>query len=283
MLRQPHLLSIVVWLLDDVLGMNCLGNTGTYVINVKIYTDETSVITIGKYMEKLINKTHSNLQKLHNMMKKRNISEFELYTAYTKQYIGLLFDLVNAQLLDTNVQVEADFSEMLMGEYTNLQAKYCRIGSNITMITEEFMNETPLAGADGHNRMLIINCHGNLASYPRLSHTATKNMCGRTLGISLSEPSALRTTITESIYQIFIQSTPIDNLNAHLRLVSNACAYIHYCNKKYPEIGKFISNLRSLGSPAELHSLEYNKGRVFTDDFPWGNTADTYPTAVLSS
>lgn len=251
------------------MAIHCLGNTGTYVINVKIYPDEASVIAIGHFMERLIHNTNNNLDEFHQIMRKKNLCEFTVYSAYTKKFIGLLFDTINAQLLDSNVQFRADFSEMLHGEYTEMQKKYCKKGNSIIGITEEFLEESARSGDSGQNRLLIINCHGNLASMPAISHIASRNRCGHVLGISLSDPGSMRTTIIEALYAIIMNATSVGNVDSHLKLTTNACAYINYCNRWYPDTGGFYPNLRSLGTPAQLRKLEYLKGDMFSGGFDW--------------
>lgn len=262
--------QIIIFLqIKWILALHCLGNTGTYVITVKIYPDEATVIALGHFMERLIHNTNNNLDEFHHIMRKNNIHEFTVYVGYTKKFIGFLFDTINAQLLDSNVQFRADFSEVLRDEYSEMQKKYCKKGSNIIGITEEFMEETPFSGDTGVNRLLIINCHGNLSSLPAISHIASRNRCGHVLGISLTDPGAMRTTITEAIYGILMNATTIGNLDSHLKLMTNACAYVNYCNRWYPDSGAFYPNLRSLGTPAQLRKIEYMKGNMFSNGYDW--------------
>lgn len=243
---------IFLLFLCSVLSFACLGDTGTYVVNVRVYLDEDSLLEIAKFTKKLLH---------HNTHKKEDELDG---LGYGKEYFDLIFKEINAQLLDTNIQLEADLSETLTENYRGQKEKLCVVYDNIENIVETFLSEFRVPSLMGENKILIINCQGNNAFMPSSAYISTRNGCGHVIGALLEDPSTLRGTILEGIYKVLHNNALPKAVEAHKDLAISACNYISHCNRHYEGTGMFVENMRSVGNVNELHAFEDNKNAIWS-------------------
>lgn len=238
----------------SIFSYACLGGEGSYIIKIKIYLDEDSFQVISRFMHRLIR--FDALES--NRLIKRRSSEY-----YVRLYFGLIFDEINAQFKDSDIQFKADFSDMLKEGYRNLKNKYCIRMYNITNITESFHTEFNNPRLSGRNRILIINCKGNNQFMPKSQHISALNRCGKTHGIILTEPSDLRKIVLEGIYQIFMANSISREFGMNRELIHNACKYIHYCNLNFPDTGYFVKGLKTIGHINDLEEFQRVKNKIW--------------------
>lgn len=150
-------------------AFSCLGREGSYVMKIKIYLDEDSYKTIAHFTKRLLKG-----QKVKDNTVLTQRSQF----FYVQKYFGLIFDEINAQFRDLDVQFLADLSHLLRPQFKNLKQKYCVKSKNMINITESFLTEFPVPGKRGENKILILNCKGNDPIYPVANHMAfKKSLC----------------------------------------------------------------------------------------------------------
>lgn len=227
----------------------CFGDKGTFVINVKIYVDEESARSIGTYTRDLLD---------HNS--ERSVTEDKGDPLlHVKLYFGMIFDEINAQLKNANIQLLADFSEMLAEKNQHMKNKYCVKLSNILNIAETFLSELGVEHDMGENRILVLNCEGNNALLPMPMYAATRNDCGYVLGELLTDPAVLRQNLLDNIYRILQHSSQVHNVQKDELFEENACAFVHKCSREFPEFGYFVKGQRTVGSKRDLVAFEHNK------------------------
>lgn len=240
----------IIWLMVVLVSVldayPCFGDTGAFIINVKVYVDEDSAREIGKYSRRL--------QK-HSDMYQFNDEDGGLTNV--KFFFGLIFDQINATILDSNIQLEADYSEMLEPKYQNLKEKYCVHFSNIINITETFLAEEILPERMGENKLLVIDCSGNSPYLPQRTHIATKNGCGHVAGVLFADVHNLHTVVRELLYNVFAKKTWANAIEADRKLSFCKCTLISQCAARYHDFGFFKKGLRSIGKPADLVAIQY--------------------------
>lgn len=252
-------ISLYTWLSYE---KGCLNNEGTYQINVKIYVDQDSRHAITNF-------THQNLP--HHFTDRLEHSHREFEAAHLKHYIGTIFNGVNLVLKGTNVQFKADFADLFKPEYTKLHEKYCGYLSNILEMTENFQNSFENPHEEGENRLLIISCRNNNAFIPTSSHIATKNSCGKVIGVLLTDPEIMKFTIAEGLYKIFTSKSisQVQGINGAIQ--ADICTYVQYCNRNFENTGFFVKDLGLLThrtlTDADINGLGYKIGGRYIKNF----------------
>lgn len=243
----------------------CLNDHGTYQINVKLYADKVARRSIAKYVHKTLPR---------NTTRYSQAKYQELEEAYLKHYFRSIFNEVNLVLKGTNVQFKADFTDFFKKEFSQLHNKYCAHFANITQITENFQGDFDNPHADGENRVMIIDCTDNNAFIPTNSHMTSKNQCGKTHGILLTDPEVMRFTIAEGLYNIFTKKSISQVQGVNKAIQADICTYIQFCNRNYNYTGAFLKDIGLLRhktlTDTNISELGYKIGTGYVKNF--GNT-----------
>lgn len=245
----------------------CLNNEGTYQIIVKIYADRESRHTITNYVHSLLPHEYTeHITTSHN--------DFEL--AHIKHYFGTVFNTVNRTLRGTNVQFKADFSDMYKHEYSELHERHCGYLSNITTITEGFLNDFEDPHKLGQNKILVLDCRQNNPLLPTDTHIASKNACGKINGILLTHPEIMQQLLAEGLYKIFSTKSISQVSGVNEAIMADICEYVQFCNVNYEFTGAFVKDLGVLThntlTDGGLRGYGYNISGQFVKDFGHDDT-----------
>lgn len=249
----------------------CFNNMHTFIINVKIYMDRNSVHRIANYTaHELIHKADKKIDTSHK--------RFEI--EHVKHYIGVIFNEMNMLLHKSNIQLKADYSDMFKEEFSELNSKYCGHFKNIVEIAEKFLEDFENPHEDSENKLLIIECSHNNQPYPRGTHIATKNGCGKVLTALLADPEILKSTISELLLSIFSRRSSARVLGIRNEAAIDACKYVQDCNLRYTGLGTIRNDLeivkhRSLEESGPV-GLSYNIGKNYMKNFNLGRKGRYY-------
>jgi len=250
----------------------CLNNEGTYQILVKIYADRESRHAITNFV-------HSLLPHEYTEHIKTSHSEFEM--AHIKHYFGTIFNTVNRTLRGSNVQFKADFSDMYRHEYSELHERHCGYLSNITDITERFLNDFEDPHKMGQNKILVLDCRQNNPLLPTDTHIASKNQCGKINGFLLTHPEIMQQMIAEGLYRIFSTKSISQVAGVNEAILADVCSYVQFCNANYELTGVFVKDLglltHSTLTDAGLRGYGYNITGSFVKDFGHDDTHNVAP------
>lgn len=212
----------------------CFNDEGTLQLHIKIYVDAPSRHSITEYIHHILP---------HKFTTKTNPTHRESELLHIQHYFNVIFNSVNMTLKGTNVQLVADYSDMLKHEFLELHEKYCGYLSNITSMTENFLNDFE----DPHNlaesKILIMDCKHNNSRLPTSSHIATKNHCGIVNGILLEDPEVMKHKIAEVLYRLFSTKSISQVEGINEAVLTDICTYVHSCNTNFDGIGTFIKDL----------------------------------------
>jgi hypothetical protein len=261
---------LILLLLNAIYSYACLGHHGTYIIKVKVYLDEDSRMAISDYTQ------------MHRFPKDVLDPEKEGYNyslAYIQDYFGRIFDEVNMQLKDTDIQLEADYSDLRTDEFADMKEKYCRQDSNIVNMTEAFLKEFGANVDKNVNKIFVINCRANNAYMGLPNHFAVENRCAKTHGILLVEPSTLKNIILDGLYSIFMHRVTSKIFGINKYAAANACGFAHTCNRFYPGTGEFVKDVKAIrhSGSRNLTMEESLVGNFRKDQL--GLLPDTFPLA----
>lgn len=215
----------------------CLNDEGTYLVDIKIYADRNSRHVITNYIHHILP---------HAFTEHIEPSHTEFESAHLKHYFGAIFNAVNKTLKGTNIQFRADFSELFKHEYSELHERYCGYFSNITAITENFLNDFKDPHTLGDNKILLVDCRHNNAFLPTSSHMASKNRCGKVHGILLTDPEIMKHKIAEGLYRIFSTKSISQVQGINGAILADICQYVQFCNANFDKTGMFIKDLGML-------------------------------------
>ncbi|KAI5168689.1 hypothetical protein PAEPH01_0335 [Pancytospora epiphaga] len=242
----------------------CLGDKGLLKVPIKIYIDEDSAKEVGKYARRL-RKPNSNFKFTRTGVKKID---------NVKLFFEVIFDQINGSIVNSNVEFEADFVEMLEPRYQQLKDKYCVRTGNIVYITNTFLEEQDNPEYMGGNKLLIIDCAGNNPYLPRRSHIATKNGCGNVAGIIFGDIYNLRNIVKEIIYSMFDDKIHMKIYSADTKFIRSVCTMMAQCQSKFPDFGYYDDKHHSRGSAEDLVAINHYDGAVWEPGPDYGYSSD---------
>lgn len=249
-------------------GRHCFKEDGIYVINIKIYVDEASEALITEHMVKMgRNDPHRDkkMEKARELYYENRLVQEHL--PYVQQYFGLIFDLFNARLVKTGLQIKADYNDMLAPRFQHLKEKYCAFLSNINTITEAFLAETDDMYNEGVNRILIVHCDGNDPYLQKRYHIATRNGCGHVMGALLTTPREVQHTVDEMLTELFYNKTGFNMIRPDKNLQNSVCSVAGHCRYKHNDFGSFIEGIESIGKVADLEAIQAYQDDLIVDGY----------------
>ncbi|KAI4291625.1 hypothetical protein PAPHI01_0899 [Pancytospora philotis] len=282
-LGSMRALSLALCSLGGVLARSsgCFGDVGAYVINVKVYADQDTLDGVENYIYKkeamarrmrdssvqVVESDKRSIQHLRDAIADKRIRhmenlprplEFADYKNALRKYIGRIFDDFNNQLLDSNVQIKADYSDLLAEGYENLKEKYCVQFANIETIAEAFKAEELNSEHSGINRLLMINCRGNNPIAPKAAATVvSQDGCGYIFGVLYTDPIVMEQTIKQQLLQFLSGHTPYQNTSPDEKLATSVCDLVEQC-RHTPGFGRMYKDLRSVGPAEDLKAIGNN-------------------------
>lgn len=220
--------------LEKSFSKGCLNDEGTFQINIKVYLDQNAMHAITNYNHSI---------RPHKETKKYDHSHEEFEDAHVKDYIGSIFNEINRVIKGTNVQFRADFTHLQDPQFKHLHEQYCSYFKDIINITEHFLSDFENAHESGESKLLIIDCRDNNPFAPKSSHIASKNNCGKVLGVLMTDPAIMKNTIVEGLYRIFTTKSlsSVDDISGAIQ--TDLCSYIHECNRNFNNAGFFVKDL----------------------------------------
>lgn len=222
---------ILIYILKTLQQRGCFNDEGTFQIHVKIYMDRNSRNAIVNYSHKMLP---------HLLTKHISTNDAMYETAHIRTYFGTIFNEINRVLKNINVQFRADFSDLYKNEYSELNPRYCGHFRGIIDIAEGFLENNQNPHTMNEAKLLIVDCHNSNAQYPRSSHIATKNRCGKVHAMLLSDPEIMKNSIAENIYQMFANSSISVVHGVSGQALVDLCSYVTECNKKASLTGSFV-------------------------------------------